>query len=411
MSWLTAERALLAFLAAIAAGAAFVGGALALFTDTASVPNNTFATATEFPAPWWNTSYAYRQKITVTGNAATAAAAGKTVRATLNTASLVSAGKMQADGDDLRIVYWDGTSSVELSRQVFQMNSAVTHVWFPLQATIGNGASDDGYYLYYGNASAASPPTNLGATTAKSFYSGDGNTSFQDATLDCGARTTNYNDWGGGDQKVDAEPGVAGCSGETQVALMEWSNFFGTASWQVPTGARIVEDGTSSGTRIRLWGAGNSGNNIAANVVLEPWTDSQVTWDNRQTGIAWSGNGGAGAIVSNNEVTGFDGVSAEGQESASMGTGATTWGGTDGAEGPAFPFLSGPATVQRWVVGALANNGLVAHFPFGTGFANGVEWRGEEEITATTRPRLVVVYYDHYQPEPTVSLGAEETAP
>ena len=39
-------------------------------------------------------------------------------------------------------------------------NSASTTIWFKLQAAIGTSASDDSYYLYYGNAAATGPPEN-----------------------------------------------------------------------------------------------------------------------------------------------------------------------------------------------------------------------------------------------------------
>ncbi|NIN70165.1 MAG: hypothetical protein GTO63_36915, partial [Anaerolineae bacterium] len=364
----------------------------------------------ELPRPWWNSNYGYRININITGNADTASASGKTVRVTLNTAALVSANLMQADGDDLRIVYWNGASWVELNRQLFQMNAADTDVWFPLQATIGNGATDANYFIYYGYGSASGPPANLGTTDTLEFYSGDGDTNFQDATLACGSgSSTNYNSWGTDNQKADQQSDFStGCewsSNAIQVGLAEWSNFYGSAGWQVPSGARVVEDGTSSGSRIRLWGDGNTGHRVQVNAVLESWVDTQVTWNDSQTATPWTGNAGAGAVLeapNSGNLTGFDDVSGESQVSASMEPGAN-W-GQGGVEGPPLNFTSTASTVQRWVTGKLANNGVAIYM---TGYLvdNGVTWKGEENDTATMRPRLSVVYYDHYQPEPATTLG------
>ncbi len=132
---------------------------------------------------WWDLSYSYRDQITITGNPDTAAGVGQTVRVTLDTATLVSAGKMLSGGDDVRLGYWNGSSWVEIDRQLFQMDTASTDIWFPLQATIADGAPDSDYYIYYGNSGATSPPTSLGTATTLEFYAGDGNANYQDATL------------------------------------------------------------------------------------------------------------------------------------------------------------------------------------------------------------------------------------
>jgi len=78
----------------------------------------------------------------------------------MDTASLVSVGKMFSSGDDLRIVYWSGTSWIELDRDVIDMNTTSSSVWFKIQADIPGGNSDNNYFLYYGNTTAGSPPAN-----------------------------------------------------------------------------------------------------------------------------------------------------------------------------------------------------------------------------------------------------------
>lgn len=110
---------------------------------------------------WWNPQYGYRQLITITNNEASTLPAGYSVEVTLDTASLVSAGKMLSDCSDLRIAYLHGSSWVELDRDVINGGTSATQVWFKTQAAIGASPSaDSNYYVYYGNPSASNPPAN-----------------------------------------------------------------------------------------------------------------------------------------------------------------------------------------------------------------------------------------------------------
>jgi hypothetical protein len=109
---------------------------------------------------WWNTSYSYRRQITIANNAPSMLDVGYSVYVTINTASLVSAGKMLSDGNDLRVAYWSGSSWIELDREVMGMNGNSTQIWFKTQATIEINGSDSNYYIYYGDPSAGSPPAN-----------------------------------------------------------------------------------------------------------------------------------------------------------------------------------------------------------------------------------------------------------
>jgi hypothetical protein len=109
---------------------------------------------------WWNTSYSYKRQITIANNAASTGNVGYSVCVTINTASLVSAGKMLLSGNDLRVVYWSNSNWNELDREVIGMNNTSTQVWFKTQATIEANSSDSNYYIYYGDPSAGSPPAN-----------------------------------------------------------------------------------------------------------------------------------------------------------------------------------------------------------------------------------------------------------
>jgi predicted ribosomally synthesized peptide with SipW-like signal peptide len=144
--------------------AVLVGKTTGAFSDQASVSDNTFTTASCFPAWWWDADYLYRKQITVTTGAA-GVDSGYSAMISLNHASLVGDGKSQSDGDDVRVVYWNAGSCnwTELDRaldEASNWNSTSSGVWFKLEADISASSSDDNYYLYYGNATATNPPAN-----------------------------------------------------------------------------------------------------------------------------------------------------------------------------------------------------------------------------------------------------------
>ncbi|MGI9261897.1 MAG: hypothetical protein ACR2QR_07665, partial [Woeseiaceae bacterium] len=88
---------------------------------------------------WWDTAYSQRFEVDVTTGANTPDKGynGYTARiSTLNTATLIAAGEMQADCSDLRITHYDGLSWQELPRHVLNCNSVSTDIRFALVADI-----------------------------------------------------------------------------------------------------------------------------------------------------------------------------------------------------------------------------------------------------------------------------------
>jgi outer membrane protein assembly factor BamB len=79
----------------------------------------------------------------------------------LDTATLVTAGKMRADCNDLRIARFAANTWTQLDRQVINCNTAGTTIWFKLQSDIAANGTDANYSVFYGNANAPAPPTNL----------------------------------------------------------------------------------------------------------------------------------------------------------------------------------------------------------------------------------------------------------
>ncbi|MBI3963872.1 MAG: hypothetical protein HY341_02630, partial [Candidatus Kerfeldbacteria bacterium] len=103
---------------------------------------------------WWDTDYAYRQRITV--NAPQTVPVGYAVATTVDTDALIAAGQLRADRADWRILYWTGTNWTELDRDVV----SPTLTRFALKASIASGGSDSNYYVTYGNPDATDPPEN-----------------------------------------------------------------------------------------------------------------------------------------------------------------------------------------------------------------------------------------------------------
>jgi cellulose synthase/poly-beta-1,6-N-acetylglucosamine synthase-like glycosyltransferase/CheY-like chemotaxis protein len=130
--------------------------------DNASVAAGSYTLNMYFnqqPSAWWDTDYKYRQQITVTAGSANVPT-NYAVRIEFNHAALTTT-KSQADGDDIRIVYWNGSGWTELDRRLDDQSSwdtTTTQVWFQTQAAINATQSDNNYYMYYGNSGASSPP-------------------------------------------------------------------------------------------------------------------------------------------------------------------------------------------------------------------------------------------------------------
>lgn len=131
------------------------------FTAQQYGPDTEFDTLMEWG--WWDSSYHYRRNINVTTGSNTPYNGynGYTVQFTIDTQSLISGGKMQSSGNDLRIVYLNGADWEEIDRHVIDINTATTKVRFRLRNNISASSFDDNYYLYYSNMAAGSGPTNL----------------------------------------------------------------------------------------------------------------------------------------------------------------------------------------------------------------------------------------------------------
>ena len=112
---------------------------------------------------WWNSLYNYRIPLNITNINTKNLPKGYSVNRSVNTAALISDGKLRTDGNDLRIAWYNSSNKawLELDRvNESNYNEIDTKIWFKTQEIISSGTSDTNYYLYYGNPNAFSPPMN-----------------------------------------------------------------------------------------------------------------------------------------------------------------------------------------------------------------------------------------------------------
>jgi hypothetical protein len=104
---------------------------------------------------WWDSRFAYRRPI-VLDEMSAALPAGVWARLIFDGESAQRAGKMRADGADLRVVAWDGVRWWELKTLAApRREKRGWTVLFPLQEQ--EIARSGHYYLYYGDPAAAPP--------------------------------------------------------------------------------------------------------------------------------------------------------------------------------------------------------------------------------------------------------------
>jgi len=105
----------------------------------------------EVRAEWFNDNWMYRQKITANNNS-NFDATDVPYKVLVDTSTLITDGKMQSDGDDIRIINESG-QIVRFQTEESTLNTSETGIWF--EATVEDNGSAS-YYLYYGNPSAPS---------------------------------------------------------------------------------------------------------------------------------------------------------------------------------------------------------------------------------------------------------------
>lgn len=102
--------------------------------------------------PWWDTNYRYRRQLSITANDAV-----PNPYVGVGTFNLRTLGDVRSDLTDVRIVYWTGSTWVELDRKIFSDSWWI----FPINVAIPAGQVNNNFWIYYGNPNpSTSPPTN-----------------------------------------------------------------------------------------------------------------------------------------------------------------------------------------------------------------------------------------------------------
>jgi len=127
--------------------------------------------------------WTYRMPIQVNNPNATALSAHE-VLVNVNTAALISAGKMQAQGQDIRFTTTGCCDSIPYFIES-GINTASTAIWVKVPSVPANGSAT--IYMIYGNSTA---PAGSDATTTFSLYEGFDGNALQNFTVNtCGSGT------------------------------------------------------------------------------------------------------------------------------------------------------------------------------------------------------------------------------
>jgi hypothetical protein len=115
-------------------------------------------------ADWANDAWAFRKKVTLTNPTATVLTNFQSY-ITLDTASLISAGKLRSDCNDIRV--YDSTQVQPQNFWVDACNSAGSRIWMKLSFSANEVKY---FYIYYGNPQAAS--TQIDGSNIFEFFDG-----------------------------------------------------------------------------------------------------------------------------------------------------------------------------------------------------------------------------------------------
>ena len=103
-----------------------------------------------FLDPWWDSNWGYKKPVNITYSSS--ALADYQVKIDVDTQTLITAGKMQADCDDIRFLDSGDSAGDELNYWIDSgtCNTTATVIWVKVPSI----SSDKTIYMYYGNGSA-----------------------------------------------------------------------------------------------------------------------------------------------------------------------------------------------------------------------------------------------------------------
>jgi len=114
--------------------------------------------------PWWNSSWSYKKPVTITYSGS--ALSNYQVEIITDTQSLITAGKMQSDCDDIRMIDSGEGADDELDYWIHKgCNTTETEIWVKVPSIPDGGKT---IYMYYGNSAAAAASS--GTNTFPDYY-------------------------------------------------------------------------------------------------------------------------------------------------------------------------------------------------------------------------------------------------
>jgi hypothetical protein len=152
--------------------ASWTGSGSGSYTGTANPATTTMngpVTETANFIPWL-TGWSYRRPITISS---TLSLSNYQILVQVDTASLISAGKMRSDGGDIRFTDSDGATLLSYWIEPGTVNTASTKIWVKVPSI---PAGTKTIYMYYGNPSATSQSNSVavfGKRISSRFTTGD----------------------------------------------------------------------------------------------------------------------------------------------------------------------------------------------------------------------------------------------
>jgi len=302
--------------------ASSVGGTMASFVDQESSSNNTFeawastvwvqTSQTDFEAgvldnvdtstspgnvtletrgDWYDGTWEYRKPINITNSGS--ALTNYQVKVTINTQQLISAGKMESDGDDIRFTTSNGITEIDYWIES-GINTATTEIWVEVPSIPTTGTT---IYMYYGNPSAISA-SNVSATFSSGSFTDtftdsskinttdSFNISVTDGHVEIDTHTNETTLTATGDARVVIQDPNAVHGSETHLALQQYTsgdiqrNFIQFDITSIPQNVTVNDVDFKIYYYVYL--AGNpEGQNTRAKRVTGAWTEDTITWNNQ----------------------------------------------------------------------------------------------------------------------------------
>lgn len=110
------------------------------------------------PPNWWNLAWKHRRPIDVTAGA-NGMPAGYSIAITLDHAALVGSGAALASGEDVRIIRDTGAQADRVLDTGAAWNTSTTKLWFPVAQALTANATVR-YWVYFGNTTPGVAPAN-----------------------------------------------------------------------------------------------------------------------------------------------------------------------------------------------------------------------------------------------------------